>query len=258
MKTSNGVKRFVFIIVFLFLLIFLLRGENVFYMILKPTQRLFYKSGEKTLAEEDFCRQLKIENVKLQIIQTENEILKEHLNFLSESKDNFVLANVIGRKTEAGVIWFLLDQGTERGIKPNLAVVDKNGILLGTIVKAEKNLSYLRPIFDRRSSLTTDIISQESLKGINSENASANLKIISGIIQGEYGSNLKMKYIPLDKEIKIGDGVITTGQEDSIRWGIIIGQVAEINKKPNAVFQEVLVKPLFQTNFRIVAVILSP
>lgn len=248
-------KRFIFIIILLFLLIFLLRGENIFYTVLKPTQKALYKSGEKTLTEEDFCRQLKIENVKLRMIQTENEILKQHLNFLSGSKDNFVLANVIGRKTEAGVVWFLLDQGAEQGIRQNLAVVDENGILLGTIVKVEKNFSYLRPIFDRRSSLTADVISQESLKGINGADKP---EIISGIIQGEYGSNLKMKYIPLDKEIKIGDGVITTGQEEGIRWGIIIGQVAEINKKPNAVFQEVLVRPLFQTNFRIAAVILSP
>ncbi len=245
------------IVILIFFLIFFLRGENIFYIILKPTQRLFYKSGE-TSSDEDICRQLKIENVQLKTIQTENEILKKHLDFLSKSKDRFVLANIIGRRTEAGTIWFLLDQGANQGIKSDLAVLDENGILLGTIIKVEKNISYLRPIFDRRSSLAADIISQELIMKIGPEDSSNKPKIISGIIQGEYGSNLKMKYVPLDKEIKIGDGVITTGQEDGIRWGIIIGQVAEVNKKPNAIFQEVLIEPLSQTNFRIVSVILSP
>ncbi|GEM_PF-1276874 len=249
-------KHFIFIVVFVFFLIFFLKGENVFYTILKPAQELFYKSKEVNV-EEDLCRQMKIENVQMRTLQTENEILKKHLDFLTRSKDKFVIADVIGQRTESGTTWFLLDKGADQGLKPDLAVLDENGILLGTIIKTEDELSYFRPIFDQRSSIAADIVSHKYLTEIYSQDISQMTKAVSGIVQGEYRSNLKMKYVPLDKEIKIGDGVITAGQ-DNIRWGITIGQVAEIDKKPNAIFQEVLIEPLFQTNFKIVSVILSP
>lgn len=251
-------KRFIFvIIVIVFFLVFLLKGENVFYTILKLGQKLLYQS-KKIDAEEDLCRQMKIENVQLRTVQVENEILKKHLDFLTRSGDKFVIASVIGQRTEAGTTWFLLDQGADQGLRPELAVLDENGVLLGTVIKAEKNVSYFQPIFDRRLSIAADIISQEFFTKIDSPAVFSEPRIVSGIIQGEYGLNLKMKYVPLDKEVKIGDGVITAGQEDNIRWGIIIGQVAEVDKRPNAIFQEILIKPLFQTNFKIVSVILSP
>ncbi len=231
--------------------IFLLKGENIFFITLKPGQRIFYQAKEQSFAEDDFCRDLAIENVKLKIYQTENKTLKDILNFLQGTEDNFVLANIIGQRSEAGFNWFLLDQGADQGIQPGLAVVDEQGVLIGTIAKIEKSISYLRPIFDRHASLAADIITSNELLEPNTHS-----DVASGIIQGEYGLTLKMKYIPLDKEIDIGDAVITAGLEENIRRGIIIGQVTEINKKPNAIFQQVIVKPLFNPNFRIVSVIL--
>ncbi|MDD5172894.1 MAG: rod shape-determining protein MreC [Patescibacteria group bacterium] len=246
-------KYFIFVI-FLFFIIFLLKGENLFYIILKPEQKLLYQSNRGEI-EDDFCRQIKIENVQLKNTQLENEILREYLDFLTKSKDKFIMANVIGRRTESGITWFLLDRGEKQGLRSGLAVLDENGVLIGIINKVEKEVSYFHPIFDQHLSIAADIISQEFLTDIGSSKKNEKSETISGIIQGEYGLNLKMKYVPLDKEIKIGDGVITSGQ-DNIRWGIIIGQVAEIDKKPNAIFQEILIRPLFQTDFKIVSVIL--
>ena len=250
-------KLIVFVIlVLVFVFIFLLKGENVFFTVLRPIQKSFYQTGRQPLTDDDFCRQLKIENVKLKTIQIENETLKQHLNFLEKSKDKAVLANVIGQKSEAGFNWLLVDQGIDQGIEIGLAVIDQQGVLVGTIVKTKKSISYCQPIFDARSSLAADIITYESLSASSPGNNPDQPKTVSGVVQGEYGLILKMKYIPLDKQINIGDAVITTGLENNIRWGIVIGQVIEIDKKPNAIFQEVIVKPLLNPNPKIVSIIL--
>ncbi len=118
--------------------------------------------------------------------------------------------------------------------------------MVGTIIKAEKSISFLQPVFDCHSLIAADIISSEkSLGGI------------SGLIQGEYGTSMKMRYVPWDKQIKAGDVVITSGLQEKIRRGLVIGEIAEISKKPNAVFQEVIVRPLksFQ-DLRIVSVLI--
>jgi len=250
-------KLVVFIVIVLLLIfIFLLKGENVFFKVLQPIQKSFYQLEAPSLSGDEFYRQLKIENVQLKKIQVENEIIRDHFNFLDKTKDNSVLARVIGQRSVAGFKWLLLDQGADKGIEPGLAVVDQNGILIGVIVKVKDSVSYSQPIFDQHLSLSADIITYNPLTQLPLENDINNPGIVSGIIQGEYGLTLKMKYVPLDKRINIGDAVITTGLEDNIRWGIVIGQVMEINKKPNDIFQEVIVKPLLTPNPKIVSIIL--
>ena len=249
-------KLIVFIIILLLIFIFFLKGENVFFNVLLPIQNFFYQLEAPSLSGDEFYHQLKIENVKLKKIQVENEIIRDHFNFLDKTKDNSILARVIGRKSVAGFKWFLLDQGANNGIKPGLAVVDQNGVLIGVVAKVKDSVSYSQPIFDQHLFLAADIITYNPLTQLPLENDINNPEIVSGIIQGEYGSTLKMKYIPLDKKINIGDSVITTGLEDNIRWGIVIGQVMEINKKPNDIFQEVIVKPLLIPNPKIVSIIL--
>jgi len=250
-------KLVVFIIIILLLIfIFLLKGENVFFKVLQPIQKSFYQLEAPSLSGDEFYRQLKIENVKLKKIQVENEIIRDHFNFLDKTKDNSVLARVIGQKSVAGFKWHLLDQGAGQGIELGLAVVDQNGVLIGVIVKVKDSVSYYQPIFDQHLSLSADIITYNPLTQLPLENDINNPEIVSGIIQGEYGLTLKMKYVPLDKRINIGDAVITTGLEDNIRWGIVIGQVMEINKKPNDIFQEVIVKPLLIPNPKIVSIVL--
>jgi len=249
-------KPIVFIIILLLIFIFLLKGENVFFNVLLPIQNFFYQLEAPSLSGDEFYHQLKIENVKLKKIQVENEIIRDHFNFLDKTKDNSILARIIGQKSVAGFKWFLLDQGANNGIKPGLAVVDQNGVLIGVVAKVKDSISYSQPIFDQHLFLAVDIITYNPLTQLPLENDISNPKIASGIIQGEYGLTLKIKYIPLDKKINIGDAVITTGLEDNIRWGIVIGQVMEINKKPNDIFQEVIVKPLLIPNPKIVSIIL--
>ncbi len=250
-------KLVVFIIIVLLLIfIFLLKGENVFFKILQPIQKSFYQLEASSLSGDEFYRQLKIENVKLKKIQVENEVIRDHFNFLDKTKDNSVLARVIGQKSVAGFKWLLLDQGADKGIEPGLAVVDQNGVLIGVVVKVKDSVSYSQPIFDQHLALAADIITYDPLTQLPLESDINNPGIVSGVIQGEYGLTLKMKYVPLDKRINIGDAVITTGLEDNIRWGIVIGQVMEINKKPNDIFQEVIVKPLLTPKPKIVSIIL--
>jgi rod shape-determining protein MreC len=250
-------KKLIFLlIIFCLAFIFLFKGENVFFISLRPGQGWLYQLNKKEVLSEDFCRELKIENVSLRKAQAENKVLREHLNFLEENKLNFVLAKIIGQKSEASFNWFLINQGKDKNLKKGLAVVDQQGVLVGKIIKVEDFVSYLMPVFDPRFSLAVDIISLNQINNLDLKDQNDS-QTIAGILEGEYGSILKIKYVPLDREIKIGDAVITSGLEENIRSGISIGQVAEINKEPNALFQDIIVQPLLDPGFKIVAVILT-
>ena len=242
-------KVFVFCIFVLLLYssIFLLHGENVFFVISEPWQKFFYRQKQTPASQYDVCEDLKIENMKLKSYRAENETLKQHLNFLTKSQDKFVLANILGRRYESGFNWIIINKGERDGISPGLAVVDKKGSLVGSVITVENSISYIRPLLDVHSFITADIIN------FSDDNK---FETTSGVIQGEYNLIVKMKYVSLSQKVEVGDIVITSGLEENIRRGIIIGEVAEINKKPNAIFQELTINSLAEQNLRIVSVLL--
>lgn len=229
---------FILVIVLFFVFIFLLKGENVFFTLLSPVQRLLYGSGNGT-----YCPTEQINNAQIQVYKDENKILRNHLNFLENSSDNFVMANVIGKRHELSSEWFLLNKGARDRLKKGFAVVDENGILIGTIAKIKDTLSYMKPIFDRNLSIAVDVLGEDG-------------EDISGIVSGEYGLSIKMEYIPIDKQINVGDTVITSGLDENIRRGIVIGEVADVDKNPNVIFQNAVIRPLFNPNFRIVSILI--
>jgi len=237
-----------FVILLFYVLVFFLHGENLFFLLLRPGQNYLYDQQQTLVNEKKICEDLKTENLKLKFIRSENEILKNHLDFLDSSQDKFVLANVLGRQQESGFNWIIINQGKKKGVVPGLAVVDQKGSLIGTIIEAKDHISYVQPLLDLHSLVAADVISFNDQKKQSD--------ITSGIIQGEYNLILKMKNVPLSKEIEIGDLVITSGMERKIRRGILIGEVLEIKKTPNDIFQELVIDPLGNQDPRILSVLL--
>ena len=242
-------KVFVFFIfvLLLYLSFFLLHGENIFFVFSEPWQKFLYRQKQNPIDQYDIYEDLKIENMKLKSYRAENETLKQHLNFLTESQDKFILTNIIGHRYESGFNWIIVNKGKRDGVIPGLAVVDQKGSLVGSVITTKDSISYIRPLLDLHSFITADIIN------FNEDNKS---EIISGIIQGEYNLIAKMRYVPLDRKVELGDIVITSGLEEGIRRGIMIGNVAEINKKPNDIFKELVITPLAEQNLRIVSILL--
>jgi len=225
------------VIIVCFVLIFLLNGEKIFLNIGHGIQKFLYFNS---LSESQSCNN--IGQVKLSSYKKENELLRKHLNFLEESKNNFVMANVIGKKQENNTTWFILDQGSSKGIKDGLAVTDSKGALIGTISKVGQDISSLMPLFNQSSRISADIQSKS--------------RLVSGIVQGQFGSSVKMKYVPVDVMISKNDTIVTSGLDENIKRGIAVGTVKRINRKPNDIFQELIVSPMFNSNFRIVSILI--
>ncbi len=225
------------LILVLFIFIFLLNGEKIFLNLGKGLQKFLYTHS---IPKRNVCND--IEKIKLSAFKRENELLRKHLNFLENSKDNFVMANVTGKTQENSLSWYILDKGSKQGIKKGLAVTDENGAFVGTIAKVKTNTSTFKPLIDQGSRISADV--------------KASNQIVSGIVQGEFGSTVKMKYVPIDISISKGDYVITSGLDENIRRGIALGKVKKVQKQENDIFQEIIMDPLFDPNFRIVSIII--
>ncbi len=170
-----------------------------------------------------------------QILFQENKKLKETLNFLSDNnlldkdKKNFITAYVSG-KDPLDPSLFIINQGAKSGLQKGMPVISGPGIMIGKIAKVEKNISFFY--------LITNTVSEITASVNNNDNK------ISGIVKGNYNLSITMELIPIDKDIKKGDIVVTSGTEKFIPAGLLIGKVLSVNKKDNDIFQSAELSPL--------------
>ncbi|MEA2088282.1 MAG: rod shape-determining protein MreC [Patescibacteria group bacterium] len=196
------------------------RLNIAFVVFLKPDY--FKNDNEQTKIIQEI-----IQNEKNKILLDENKKLKQSLNFLSDNnylenkKDSFISVYITGRDPLDSSI-FIINKGFANGLEEGMPVIVENGILIGKLVSVEENFSHFILITDNRSEISVSINNEEK---------------ISGLARGNYNLGLKMELIPIDKKIKEGDIVVTSGAEKFMPKGLIVGKVLNINKKDNDIFQ---------------------
>ncbi len=200
---------------------------------------------------------LTAENARLKILEEENQVLREHLNFLGKDRLKHIMGNIIsrggagpGRAPRSGAGNNLsqgqaisIDKGAKDGISPGLAVVNGQGIMIGKIIAVQDHLSEVYLTVNPACRLAAAIQNQDKT---------------SGVTQGELGLAIKMEFIPQTKEIKAGDIVVTSGLEQNIPRGMVIGKVAQVNKESNELWQNVIIEPLVDLDELIIVSVLLP
>ncbi|MFH0854676.1 MAG: rod shape-determining protein MreC [bacterium] len=237
--------------------------ENSARFIFAPIQKVFYFSGIKIknsynnlsfnyeykndLINENFylkerIEELKAENIKLKIFENENKEMKELLKFSEEKKNDYVAALIIGKGGDIENS-LIINRGSKDGIKKGLAVINQKGMIIGKIFKCDMENCHILLLNDNQSRIAASILGySESI----------------GAIEGEYGLSMKMNLIPQHIKIAPKDIIITSGLEQDIPYGLIIGEVNKIEKKEGELFQSANVQPLFPLDgSHIVSVILA-
>ena len=65
----------------------------------------------------------------------------------------------------------------------------------------------------------------------------------TGLVIGEPDGSLRMKFIPQEEEVSVGDIVLTSGLGGLMPKGLVIGQVTEVQQKMYETFQTATVRP---------------
>ena len=66
---------------------------------------------------------------------------------------------------------------------------------------------------------------------------------VSGIVRPDKNSGLRLGFIPMIADVKVGDVVITSGYSDIYPKGIEIGIVSKVEKTQTGLFQDVRIEP---------------
>lgn len=191
------------------------------------------------------------EKTKLEFAQEENEKLRQYLKFFTRENYNYVLADVISQNVfidaQKQNQYIIINKGEDDGLSVGLAVVDGQGMLVGKITEVVKGISKVSLITNKDCKLAVLI-----------QNQAAGQERTTGIAQGELGLTVKLDFIPRTEKIEPGQLAVTSGLEEKINRGLVIGKIAQIDSSSNEVWQTAVIEPLANLNDLVIVSVLLP
>ncbi|MDP2672341.1 MAG: rod shape-determining protein MreC [Nanoarchaeota archaeon] len=171
--------------------------------------------------------ELLVENSNLKKDMENDQILLSTYNKLNPKTFDLAPARVIGISR-----FLTIDQGSN------------NGIALGQVVVFKDNFVG-----------TVRLVSPKSSQVLLSEDPDSKIAVFSqndegrarGILLGQFGSKLLMDKILHEENIKVGDLVYSDGTEGKIPKGLLMGKVTKVLEKPNEIFKQAEVEPIFES-----------
>jgi len=210
--------------------------------------------AERVKQLENQVNQLIGENVELKMAETENQFLRQQLKFLSTNQSKYQIANIVSRgglsEAAKSSQTILIDKGIADGIVTGLAVVspnileaDSQGIIIGKVRSVKQHLSEINLITNPQCKLAVALLNQSKT---------------NGIIHGELGLTVKMEFIPQTEEVKIGDLIVTSGLEQNINRGLVVGKITEVIKENNDLWQSAVIEPMINLDDLTIVAVLIP
>ena len=137
-----------------------------------------------------------------------------------------VVATVIGRDPTQWSRVVFIDKGRGHGLRENLAVVTHQGVI-GHVIQSSAIISKVLLLTDGRSAV--DSLFQGSR--------------VAGVVVGSGDEDCDMKYVPITANVAEGDLILSSGLGGIFPKGLVLGKVAQVNKRKNELFQEIRVVP---------------
>ncbi len=187
------------------------------------------------------------ENASLKAVAEENIKLRQSLNFFEKNNYHYLLGRVISRgelvNFSSRAEEIIVNRGARDGVVPGLVVLNSEGIVIGKVAAVKEATAKIYLTTSRQCKLAATISGQSQT---------------SGITEGELGLTIKMNFIPQEKKIQVGDVVVTSGLEQYIPAGLIIGRITEINKESSELWQTANLTPLVDFSQLTIISILLP
>jgi len=156
----------------------------------------------------------------------ENERLVKLLSLGDQPTYKVIAARVIARSPENWSSSIIIDKGALSGIKRGMAAITYFG-LAGRVIEAQEFTSKILLMNDPNFSVSSLV--QRSRQ--------------EGLVSGTLQSNLMMRYLSEDSDIKVEDAVVTSGLTKAYPKGILIGTVVDIGKDFSGLSLYAIIKP---------------
>lgn len=175
----------------------------------------FYEENE-ALREENAALQEKLDRAEL--LEKENERLRDYLGMKQEHPD-FTMeeARVISREAGNYVTVFTLNKGTLHGIRANMPVIVREG-LVGYVSEVGLNWCKVCTVIETATSVGAYVPRSGA----------------TGIVSGDYSMKMegvcKFSYVEGNADIQVGDKLYSSGIGSIYPADLLIGEIIEVGE----------------------------
>jgi rod shape-determining protein MreC len=162
-------------------------------------------------------------------IKRQDEQLSQLLNFSKTSSYKIVAGRLIGSGGIAKVGTRIIDRGSADGIAVGQPVVSAGGSLVGVVTEA----------WSQGASVTMLDSPQSRIAAVPMGRQSS-----GGILSGVHELGLTLTNIRPDEPLAKGDIIGTSGLQNGLPRGLIIGSVREVSQKEGELFQSAVIEPV--------------
>ena len=169
----------------------------------------------EVLASENL--KLNLENQILSSNELENKRLRAFLDFKAKRDHNFIGSDVISKGTSSNLNAFLINQGSNSGVKKNDPVLSSRGVV-GKIIAVSDDHSSVQLISDGNFRLSVKIMPSES----------------EGIMRWKNNQICEIFEVKKTAEVNIGDIVLTSDLSSYFPPNLPVGEVVSIYDKSDS------------------------
>jgi len=170
---------------------------------------------------------LTVETARLRHLEIENQELRKTLSFVKRVPYSVTPAQVIGHTVDPERRAIIVDFGLAEGATPGLLVATSDGLVLGKIsaVRGERSIVVL--LTDEESRISVVVERGER---------------VLGLLEGGYGTGMRMRLIPAQSTIETGDLIVTDESDPAIPAGLIVGTVESVRDEEHIPFQVAVIR----------------
>ncbi len=209
---------------------FALRFQAVRDLVQSPADLSALRARNREL--EARVASLEREVIALREQLAETEILAALLDYArSQPQNRYVAVNVIGRDINPFLRTAWINRGSDSGIRRGMPVITERG-LVGRIQEVYATTARVQLLTDPE--LAVNVIFLDSRA--------------EGVLSAQLNGELWVDMIDQDREIRVGELVLTSGLGGNYPAEIPIGEVISVRRRDFAIFQQAVVQPAVDFN----------
>lgn len=173
------------------------------------------KSVNEDLLDRNMALEQQITNLENRLKDYRiDSITMNSIRYLEQADYKIFKAHVIRNSLNQADNYITLDKGSSSGIRPEMGVVDGNGVV-GIVYKTSPSYSLVISVLNCKSSISCKIIGSEYF----------------GYLKWEYGDSryAYLKDLPRHAEFNLGDTVVTSGYSTVFPAGVMVGTVDDMS-----------------------------
>ena len=180
-----------------------------------------YSSLEKEMEE------LKFKLNEAKEAEHENIRLRKILDLKEKSPYDFVVAQIIAKEPTNWLNSLVINKGQKNGIVINQPVMSFSN-LVGKVIEVASRTAKVLLISDANSRVVSLIQRTR----------------VEGMLEGIGNGLCRIKYLPVNADVKLGDVVISAGVGGVYPKGLIIGNIESIRIERGGIYKSGIVKPV--------------